>query len=125
MKGQPRLVRSVHWSPQGTGKLNEASAARILDAVGKKLARTDIDKAAMIRGINLCLQWYQNARDFSTNKGLKDRNRRLGVIYNKARALDILLAKDDTWLPLGASPSADNFFRAPIKRLVEVVDHRN
>jgi hypothetical protein len=122
MNGQLRLRRAVRWSPGGVGKLNDASATSILDAVGKELIRPDIDKAAMIRGVNLCRQWYQSAREFSTNKGIRERNRRLEMIYKKAKALDHLLAKDDSWLPLGVAPSSKNVFCTPVKRLIEVID---
>lgn len=123
MTGHQKVRRLTSWSRRGAGKLNEASAISILEAVGKELVRPDIDKAAMIRGINLCFQWYQSARDYTTDKGRKDRSRRLEVIYNKVRALDILLANDDSWLPLGAPPSYGSLFHDRVKRLVEVVDH--
>jgi hypothetical protein len=123
VNGQLRLQRAVRWSPGGIGKLNDASADPILDAVGKELIRPNIDKAALIRGVNLCGQWYQRAREFSTDRGIRERNRRLEMIYKKAKALDHLLAKDDSWLPLGVAPSSKNVFSTPIKRLIEVIDH--
>jgi hypothetical protein len=119
-----RTGAPVPWSPRGAGKLSEANATPILDAVGKELVRPDIDRGAMIRGINLCLQWYHTARNCSTNKGVKEQTRHLEMIYKKARALDQLLAKDDSWSsPLGMTPSSNAFFHAPIKRLIEGVDH--
>src|SRR5262249_19775376 len=95
----------VLWTAQGAGELNDTNVLPILEAVGK-LVRPDLDKPALIRGINLCVQWYRRARECSTNKGVKDRERRLAMIYKKAKALDQLLAKDDSWMPFAASPSS-------------------
>src|SRR5262245_22819369 len=55
--------------------------------IGRQLIPSNIDQLTMIRGINLCVQWYSDAREFSTNKGLEDRIRRRERMYKKAKAL--------------------------------------
>jgi hypothetical protein len=107
---------------QGTGLLDLKGADLILKAAGRDPARSEIDKIAMLRGINLCYHWHSEARFFSTNRGQNDRQQYLERIYKKAKALDVLLSKNSIWLPLGASPSLSRRYRAPIREIISNID---
>jgi hypothetical protein len=100
--------------------LNDADANKIFNAVGPELIRPDLNKTAMIRGINLCIKWYGEARTFSTNKWEKGRVRCLELIYKRAKGLDVLLAREDSLLALGAPPT---LFRIYIQQLITIVEH--
>jgi hypothetical protein len=117
------LRRHAEWTAQGTGRLSDANIPPILNAVGKTLVRADIDKMALIRGLNLCARWYREARMYSTNKSVKDREHRLTMIYKKAKALNYLLAEDDSWMPIGAPASSMESFRISIRRIINLIDH--
>jgi hypothetical protein len=103
---------------QNIGPLGVKNADSILKAAGRDSSRDEIDKLAMSRGINLCHQWYCEAQFFSTNRGERDRKQYLEKVYKKAKALDVLLAKNNTWLPTGAPPSEVWNYRAPIRELL-------
>jgi hypothetical protein len=103
---------------QNIGPLGVKNADSILKAAGRDSNRDEIDKLAMSRGINLCYQWYCEAQFFSTNRGERDRKQYLEKVYKKAKALDVLLAKNNTWLPTGAPPSEVWNYRAPIRELL-------
>jgi hypothetical protein len=113
---------SPSFFQQGTGPLNLKSADLILKAAGRDPVRNEIDKVAMLRGINLCYQWYSEARFFSTNRGENDRKHYLERVYKKAKALDVLLSKNSLWLPLGASPSSSRAYRGPIREIISNID---
>jgi hypothetical protein len=116
------MTRPAEWTTQGVGKLNDTNVLPILEAVGKTLVRSDLDKAALIRGLNLCVEWHREAREYSTNKAVRDRERRLAMIYKKAKALDHLLAEDDSSMALRVPLSAKESFRAPINQIIQIAD---
>jgi hypothetical protein len=62
---------------QHIGPLGVKNADSILKAAGRDLSRDETNKLAMIRGINLCHQWYCEAQFFSTNRGERDRKQYL------------------------------------------------
>jgi hypothetical protein len=121
MTNHKRRSQAPDWSPEGSGRL--ASATAILDAVGRHMLPLSVDESAMIRGINLSVRWYHEARTFSTNKSIEDQHRRRVMMYKKAKALQFLLEKDDSWLPIGAPPTVGDAFRLSIKRMIEAIDH--
>jgi hypothetical protein len=106
----------------GSAPLDLKSADSILKAAGRDPARNEIDKIAMLRGINLCYHWYGEARFFSTSRGESDRRQYLEKVYKKAKALDVLLSKNYSWLPTGAPPSLSRRYRAPINEIIANID---
>ena len=71
------------------------AADRILAAVGNGNFPPNVDKAAMISGLNLCAQWYRAANRYRTSKMERLRRIRLSRISKTAKLLERLLADDD------------------------------
>lgn len=122
--GQESTMRGGNHTffQQGIGPPDLKSADSILKAAGRDPARNEIDKIAMLRGISLCHQWYSEARFFSTNRGEIDRKQYLEKVYKKSKALDVLLSKNNSWLPIGAPPSLSWKYRAPIREIIANID---
>jgi hypothetical protein len=117
-----KQMRRTRFSQRGAGPIDLKSARAILTAVGRERVNPNVDMSAMVRGINLCCVWYQEARFFSTKRAEKVRMAYLNAVYKKAKALDILLAKPDVWSPVDTPTALALTSRAALKRLFETID---
>jgi hypothetical protein len=103
-------------------RLDLKSAESILKAAGRDPGDGEINKVALLRGIEICHGWYNDAQFYSTNRGQSDRREYLEKVYKKAKALDVLLSKNSSWLPLGPPPSSSETYRACIKEIIANID---
>jgi hypothetical protein len=106
--------------------MNEKSADRIIAAVGKPAVRFDrFEKAALIRGLKLCAEWYREADELGTDAHRRNRSRKLGMTVSAIKRLDNLISDDEFWrwlsAPLGSTAEND---RAVVKRLRRTAEGR-
>ncbi|MFD1986239.1 hypothetical protein ACFSOZ_27720 [Mesorhizobium newzealandense] len=64
---------------------------RILDAVGPRHFPENIDRAALLRGLEICAQWYREALRYSTKKSDLQHRERLAAISKTTKRLRHLL----------------------------------
>jgi hypothetical protein len=84
--------------------MDERSADRIFAAMGKPAVRFDqLDKAALVRGLELCAKWYREAVESSTDAHQRRRRHRLGLTVSAIKKVDILMSDGDFWCWLSAS----------------------
>jgi hypothetical protein len=99
--------------------MDESSADRICAAVGSSALNCDsFQKAALIRGLEVCAKWHREAVELSTNAHLRKRNHQLGLTVSAIKRLDNLISDDDFWCwlsaPIGANVQND---RTVVRRL--------
>jgi hypothetical protein len=70
---------------------------RILKAVGKEHCPPNIDRDALARGLDQCIEWYEESKRLSTNKYLASQKRQLRTIRDRAKRLQQLMKDDDLW----------------------------
>ena len=80
-------------------QMDTIAADRILAVVGVEFIPLDLDKAAMMRGLNLCLEWYKEALRYTSDVEENNRVRRLTLIVKSAKRLEQLLIEDDSRRP--------------------------
>jgi hypothetical protein len=99
--------------------MDEKSADRIFAAMGKPAVRFDqFDKAALVRGLELCSKWFREAVELSTDAHQRRRRHRLELSVSAIKKVDILMSDGDFWCWLSASlgPTVEND-RAAVKQL--------
>lgn len=75
--------------------MDTSGAERVLALVGKENFPSDLDKAALVRALDLCAQWHQEALRYTSDKAEIERVDRLSAISKTARRLNQLIAEDD------------------------------
>lgn len=110
--------------PKQSHRLDLKSAESILKAAGRYPDRDEINKVALLRGINLCHHWYNDAQFFSTDRAESDRRDYLAKVYKKAKALDVLLSQSMSWLPIGSPPSSSETYRSGIRQIIATIDRK-
>jgi hypothetical protein len=75
--------------------LELGNADRILIAVGRDVYPPNVDRAALLRGLSLCVEWYREAQRYVTDIAVKHERARLSSISKSTRRLLQLLEKDD------------------------------
>jgi hypothetical protein len=104
-------------------------AERILACVGKESVPSDIDKAALIRALDLCAEWYREAKRDTNDKADSQRIRRLSAISKTARRLDQLLVEDDqqkfyAWDSIRAHVAREGYDASEaITKIIKAVEH--
>jgi hypothetical protein len=104
--------------------MDEESADRIFAAIGKPAVRFDqFDKAALVRGLELCAKWYLEAIEISTDACRRKRRHHLGLTVSAIKRLDTVISDDDFWQWMSPSlgPAAEDD-RAAVKRLRRAVE---
>lgn len=76
-------------------QLDLKGAQRILAAVPKDARPTDLDLAALVRGVTLCATWYREARRYGTDAAIERYQARLSSIAKASRKLQKLIRDDD------------------------------
>ncbi len=75
--------------------MDERAVDRILRAVGRECYPPNLDRAALLRCLNLCAEWYREALRHSTAQAERDLAARTSTISKAAKKLQLLLAEDD------------------------------
>jgi hypothetical protein len=75
--------------------MDTKTADRILAAVGEDNFPTDVDRAALVRGLGLCAEWYREAERYSTDRAEDQRARRTALVSKTAKRLHQLLVEDN------------------------------
>jgi hypothetical protein len=75
--------------------IERAALNRIIKGVGKEFRPADIDLDGLLRGLDKCIEFYEEARKHSTNKYLKSEKKQLRVVLARAKRLQQLMKHDD------------------------------
>jgi hypothetical protein len=73
------------------------SLNRILKAIGKEHCPPNVDHDALTRGLDQCIEWYEEAKRLSTNKYLASQKKQLRIVHDRAKRLQQLMKDDDLW----------------------------
>ena len=73
------------------------SLNRILKAIGKEHCPPNVDHDALTRGLDQCIEWYEEAKRLSTNKYLTSQKKELRIVRGRAKRLQQLMKDDDLW----------------------------
>jgi hypothetical protein len=76
-------------------EISESAVARILAAVGEKYVPSNLDKHALITGLEICLATYLAALERRSDRPTRHRIRRLNAIQSAARRLKRQLEPDE------------------------------
>jgi hypothetical protein len=104
--------------------MDEKSADRIFAALGESAGRFDqFDKAALVRGLELCAKWYREAVELSTDACRRKHRHHLELTVSAIKKLNIVISDDDFWRWVSPSlgPAAEHD-RAAVKRLQRAVE---
>jgi hypothetical protein len=102
--------------------LTDGAVDRIIAAVGEKFIPAQFDKAALLRGLELCRRSYRVALYLASNKPERMHVRRLAMTRKTARRLGQLLASDDIQMLFFPPPPPEESLDAEISRLVNMLD---
>jgi hypothetical protein len=81
----------------GNKVVKPESLNRILKAIGKGHCPPNVDHDALIRGLNKCIEWYEEAKRLSTNKYLASQKKQLRIVRDRAKRLQQLMKDDGLW----------------------------
>ena len=81
----------------GNKVISPTALNRILKGVGKEHCPANADRDAIVRGLDQCIEWYEEAKRLSTNKYLNSQKRQLRIIHDRAMRLQQLMKDDDLW----------------------------
>jgi hypothetical protein len=81
----------------GNQAISPAALNRILKGVGKEHCPANADRDAIARGLDQCIEWYEEAKRLSTNKYLASQKKQLRIIHDRAKRLQQLMKDDDLW----------------------------
>lgn len=70
---------------------------RILKSVGKEHCPPNLDRAALLRGIDECIELYGASLKFHNDKHEMSRRRHLKLVLGRAKRLRQLMKDDDIW----------------------------
>jgi hypothetical protein len=77
--------------------ISHAAINRILKGADKEHYPANANRDAIVRGLDQCIEWYEEAKSLSTNKYLTAQKRQLRIIHDRAKRLQQLMKDDDLW----------------------------
>ncbi len=81
----------------GNKAISPAALNRLLKGVGKEHCPANADRDAIVRGLDQCIEWYEEAKKCSTNKYLTSQIKQLRIVRARAKRLQQLMKDDDVW----------------------------
>jgi hypothetical protein len=77
--------------------ITSAGLNRILKAVGKEHCPANIDRDALARGLDQCIEWYGEAQKFHTEKYEMAQRLALATVLSRVQRIRRLMKDDDVW----------------------------
>jgi hypothetical protein len=107
---------------------NEAILDRLIKSVDKNIRPETMQRQAVLDGIALCMEWFEEARKYNTEKYERGQRKQLLLARDRLARLQRLMRDDDLWHDRywggeGASPRA--LIGSAVKRLDQKIAERD
>src|SRR5712672_1277783 len=89
--------RSMISMSDGDKVITSAGLNRILKAVGKEHCPPNIDRDALARCLDQCIEWYGEAQKYHTEKHEMAQRLALGTVLSRVKRLRRLMKDDSVW----------------------------